>query len=536
MPASPQSLTIFHFTDLHARLGAEPGPAPGIPGLAAPHRGRAEILAGLAGLGALLADELGRTEGPSLLVCCGDVFGAEVAHDRESRGSLTMEALGLLSAQDGIDAALWLTGNHDVDYGLDHFLTMSPAAGMRILGDNVTVDGRALSEPLRIDVGGVRLALVAVTTPQTASEAPVGDRPRLDVTLPVPSATAHLADAVRLRTSGDVDAVVAIAHCFDGEDDAIARRGPDVLLGGHTHVFLSGRVTGGSRREKAGCHGKALGRVVLRPFGARWRVDPTRTALLLPDLQPDPDSPLLALARRAEHAALAHRVGPTIARCPEPIRGLDTLRSWLPSPIGSAVAAGLLDGARAVAGPVHCALINAGNVRADLAPSDGRITRADLADVLAFENELVLVEGPPALLRAALCNAVAALKLDRAGWLRTAGLQALIEADGTISSVRVEHDGALVPLHSLSTVRFATFDFLADGGHHYGMGAGDVTNLGLAADRWADALSPESALRVPPMGLVVDARFRQTDTQVVLNTLHHTIPGCVDWARDRQAT
>ncbi|MCO4772637.1 MAG: 5'-nucleotidase C-terminal domain-containing protein [Deltaproteobacteria bacterium] len=532
---SATTLTIFHFTDPHARLGAEPVRAPGIPGVANPSRPDAEVLAGLAGLDALLAEELTRVEaGPVLLVCCGDVFGAEMAHDRAHRGALTVEALSLLAGRSGVDAALWLAGNHDVDHGVDRFSELAPGSGMHLMSGNATVDGRPLSDGLvELDVGGVRLAVVPVTTVQIASDAPREDRERVGARLPVLAAREPMNLARRARKKGSVDIVLALAHCFDEEDEALARLGPDLLIGGHTHVFLSSRIPGGSRREKAGCHGQALGRVVVRRTFSGWRVDEHATALLLPDVEPAPDSKLLALARRGVPGPSTE---PAVGACSEPIRGLGDLRAARPSPIGSAVAAGLLDGARRVAGPVHCAFINAGNVRAELVPVDGLLRRSDLADVLAFGNQLAVVEGPPELVLEVLAVAVANLKLDKAGWLRTAGLRARVSAEGAIEDVRVEEEGRSVPLASLQTVRMATIDWLAvDGGNHFGcLGRGAVSPLGVASDCWAEELAsrPTPTIRVPLEGLVVDARFRQTDTRTVVETLQRQAPGSVTWATD----
>jgi 2',3'-cyclic-nucleotide 2'-phosphodiesterase (5'-nucleotidase family) len=532
----PRTLTVFHFTDLHARLGAEPTPGPGtFPGGAAPGGG---ILAGLAGLDALLAHELDRAPpGPKLLVCCGDVFGAEIAHDRLHRGGRTVQALARVAARDGLDAAVWLAGNHDVDHGLDRMIELAPGSGMLLLGGNIRVDGAPLSDGVvRIDVGGVRVGIVGVTTVQVAADAQKPDRPRIGALPPVRAGERALTEAVRLREGGALDVVLALAHCFDGEDERLARMGPDLLLGGHTHVFLSSRIPQGARREKAGCHGQALGRAVLRWSPFRWRVDEQLTGLLLPDVPPSPQSPLLRLVADTEAEAAARRHGPPIARHAGPIRGIATVRTPHPSPVGSAVAAGLLAGARFATAPVHCAFVNAGNVRAEMVPRDGALTEADLCDALPYGNGLVLVEGPPDLLREALCVAVASLKVKRAGWLRTAGLAAHVTASGEVRDIRVESGGALVPLDSLPTVRIATLDWLGvDGGDNYGClpARGAARRLGLATGLWAASLAtdPDRALPVPPDGLTVDEGFRQTDTRAVLDTLDELMPGSVTWAR-----
>lgn len=538
----PTRLTVFHFTDPHARIAPQeqraPGMGVGVPSGVPPER----ILAGLAGIGALMTEELARTDGPRLLICCGDAFGTEVAHDRETEGKVTVEAFATLAARarhdDGI--ALWTLGNHDVDHGLDRLLALAPDSGMRLVGGNTSVDGAPLSDAVDvIDVGGIRIAVVSLTTVEVERDARTADAARLETTPPVEAATNSLTEAIARRDAGDVDLVLVIAHCHDRVDAVLADAGPDLVIGGHTHAFLGGAL-GASWRGKAGSHGRALGRVVLRPTpGGRWRVDDAASGLLLPHASLQPDAALLDLAARAEASGRTPEGERQICPGTHAIPGLWTVRSWTRSPVGNAVANGLLDAARALRPDVACALVNAGNIRAELVPYGGAFRRRSFADVLPYGNHLVLVEATPALLRTTLANAVACLKLAQAGWLRVAGLSARIGPQGSLDDIRVGVDDP-VPLDSLDTVRFVTLDWIASqGGNHYGfLSAAPQEDLGDAVTLWTDAVAQLADPSVDVTlrgGLEVDRDFRGADPADVVATLHPLAPGALAWARSHLA-
>jgi len=539
----PSQLTVFHFTDPHARIDAVDLPMPRLPGAAATRLGiqPPRIHAGLTTVGDLLAQQVRATQGPVMLLCCGDVFGREVPHDRIHRGAFTARALALLADEVPDGQAVWVLGNHDVDHGLDRALALAEDTGMLLVSANTEVSAAPDddAEPLSalyevIPVGTLRVALVAVTTPQVSEDAQAGDRQRLTSRPPVDVARAGISAAVEARDRGEVDLVMAVAHCFDEDDAAIASLGPDLVIGGHTHGFADGLVSG-TYRAKAGSHGRALGRVVLRNRSA-WEVDSTSSGLLVPLAQAR-ESALLALAREAEATAEpADALEPICSGAR--IGDTQELRSAGPSPLGNAVANGLLAGARTERPEVHCAVVNAGNIRSDLVPRYGSLRRGAFRNVLAFENQLVVVSGPPSVLLRTLATAVACLKLDRAGWLRVSGVSARVTADGAIEDVVILGPAGSVPLHELSEIHIATLDWLAlEGGNHYGaLQEAESTILGDAAFLWTEALTRMAIPRVDTAllgGLEVDPAFRQTNPVVVVDTLEQQLPGSVAWARAR---
>ncbi len=540
-----RTLTIFHVTDVHARVAARPQSLPGLAGLVRPDRPHTELFTGLAGIDALLTEEMANLPpgGASMLVCCGDLVGREMATDRTTRGAITFEAMKLLAQRSGVDASVLVVGNHEVDHGVHRMRELlADADPFVVVAGNLSVDGAPVSATVvTVDVDGLQVAVLGVTTLQTATEAPPDDRPRLGIKAPVEAARQAL-----LAHSAPCDVLLAAVHLFDEQDLAVCSLdGVDLLLGGHTHARLSGPLGArGIHREKAGSHGLALGRAVLQIDADGARVVPSLTALLPPDVAPGSDSPLQRLHDDAVGVVRSTdpQAATAVARSGWVIGDLDGLRGGEPNPLGRTVAQGLVDGAGAVSGEaVHCGFANAGNIRMDLVPERSVISLSALHDTLAYANELVILELSPALLMRVLRTAVANLKLDLAGWLHTAGLRWAVAADGSIGDVFVGHDG-WTPLQSCDVVRVATLDFLADGGHHLGfLAAAPCQRTGVkAADAWSAALHARRdgdrlpPLLPPPPLSSVDAGFRCTDTQTVLETLDHADPGAFAWALNGQ--
>ena len=541
-----RTLTIFHITDVHARVGARPQSLPGLTGLLRPDRASTELFAGLAGIDALLTEEMAQLPrgGASMLVCCGDLVGREMATDRTTRGQITFDAMRLLAQRSGVDAAVLVVGNHEVDHGVERMGELLAGADpFVVVASNLTVDGAPVSNAVvPVHVGGLRVGVLGVTTIQTATEAPAEDRHRLGIREPVAAAREALRDC-----AVGYDMLLAAVHLFDDQDLAVCNLdGVDLLLGGHTHARSSGPLGArGIHREKAGSHGLALGRAVVEIDAGSARIVPSRTALLPPDVPPGADSPLQRLhdevagvVRAADpHAATA------VARSAWVIGALDGLRSGEPCALGRTVAQGLVDGAAGLSSePVHCGIVNAGNIRMDVVPERGVIALSALHDTLAYANELVILELTSALLLRVLRTAVANLKLDLAGWMHTAGLGWSVAADGSIGEVLVLGSGGEpTPLTDLKVLRVATLDFLADGGHHLdflvaaprhrtGTKAADAWGASLRARRVEDRLA---TLLAPAPASSVDGAFRCTDTQAVLKTLDHADPGAFAWAFDR---
>jgi len=115
---------------------------------------------GYAGL-AQVRDSLEKSGAYTLLVDDGDSIQGEPIGTL-SRGESIIELMNTV----GYDVAI--PGNHEFDYGMDHFLELTKKADFPYVSSNFNKEGELVFEPYVIkDLGGVKVAFVGVTTPKT---------------------------------------------------------------------------------------------------------------------------------------------------------------------------------------------------------------------------------------------------------------------------------------------------------------------------------------------------------------------------------
>jgi len=138
--AQPQTLTIYHTNDLQGQL--LPGPY------------HDELLGGFPRLCQALK---GAAADSALVVDGGDALGSDPL-SRWDGGKLAWELMGAAGY------AAVVAGNHEFDYGLDT-LKARLEGGPVLLGANIGVQGPALVPYLVVERGGLRVALVGLTSP-----------------------------------------------------------------------------------------------------------------------------------------------------------------------------------------------------------------------------------------------------------------------------------------------------------------------------------------------------------------------------------
>lgn len=292
-----------------------------------------------------------------------------------------------------------VVGNHEFNYGFDWLQSCRRASKFPWLAANVLgPDGRPIFEPvLRVERGGRRLAILALTTPQV----PRWEAPRHIEGLTFLDATETAREWVpRLRA--EADAVVVAAHMgwtgvTDGgielpnppENDIerLLREVPgiDALLMAHTHELVSERRGAlGTPAVQAAWGGRALGEVTLDwDEGARALAAPralTRAHVTGTVTAPD--------------AAILEDAAPDEARA----------KAWVDTIVGEAEAPFTTTGARYrdndVLALIHRAsrefsgapLSSAALFYADRPLAAGPIRVLDLYRIYPFENFLTIVE------------------------------------------------------------------------------------------------------------------------------------------------
>jgi 5'-nucleotidase len=553
-----RAVTVLYLTDIHARIEHERRNIhASLRGLIPSPGAAAQLTLGLAAIEPLVVREkVASGNTPVLFINCGDIVGVEMVHDWAGGGLVTLAALEAMVESAGIEHCYSVVGNHEMDFGVEGFRKLQGAARrFRFIAGNLAIDGTPQSSPLEIvNVGGLRIALVALTVELTRIDAPAADRGRLAVAQPVPAAEAALVEVRARKAAGEIDIAIGAVHLWDHEDVLVAGiDGIDLLLGGHSHVFYSKALgTRALEYRKAGCHAQALGTVRLERASHGVRV--TRSWLL-----PGADAPLgsASSVRDVFAAALAHikKEHPDrfrrVARVSAPIEGVDRIRSR-ECPIGRAVAEMVLEAARRVSDRwVSFAFINGGNVRQNILGTAGDVLATDLHAVVPYGNEILLVDATREMALRVLYNFVACAAFESSGFLQFAGIRFRVDARGAVHDVEVEvpadpSGSTWCPLDRIDTLRMATIDFLVreEGGHHYrflGDGAVQATGKRLA-DAWLEALSLAAVAGAPAPDLkapggrcvLIDDDFRLADEHEILATVDAGAGGRLAWVSERR--
>ena len=264
-----RAVTVLYLTDIHARIEPERRNIhASLRGLIPSPGAAAQLTLGLAAIEPLVVREKTASgDTPVLFINCGDIVGVEMVHDWAGGGLVTLAALEAMVESAGIEHCYSVVGNHEMDFGVESFRKLQGAARrFRFIAGNLAIDGTAQSSPIElVNVGGLRIALVALTVELTRIDAPAADRERLAVGQPVPAAEAALVEVRARKAAGEFDIAIGAVHLWDHEDaprrrhrrHRFAARGaqPRVLQQGSRHA--GARVPQGRLPRASLGHGEA---------------------------------------------------------------------------------------------------------------------------------------------------------------------------------------------------------------------------------------------------------------------------------------
>jgi len=434
----PLPLTILHFNDLHGQL--EP----------LEDRALGKTLGGVARLAgavrAIRAEDPGR---PVIVLFGGDLLQGTVT----STVFLGLPDLGFLGEM-GVDAAVM--GNHELDFGQDHFRDLLKEARFPVLAANLRAEPGSL--PVRESVvlqphGGPRVAVLGLVTDELTTT--THPRNTAGVTVDDPVATAQrLVPALE----AEADLVVVLSHLGIAADRQLAREVPgvDVIVGGHNHnLYATPVLESGVPILQAGDRGTHLGRLDLRVRDGRAEVLSYRLVPIDAGVAEDPEiaeqARALAARLEAEVSVVVGRSGVELDAHPEVIRRGE-------SNLGNLVC----DLARELTGS-QVALFNAGGFRASIGAGEVRIK--DVYQAFPFGNELVTGTLTGAQILAALDRSASLDPADNpGGFLQVSGLRYAIR-DGRAEAVAIGDR----PVEPRVRYRVVMPDFLAEGGDGYAM-------------------------------------------------------------------
>lgn len=383
MPTKDLSPTILFTSDVHGRVGATD-----------PFTGR-EFPGGIARVATLLARIRG--ERPhSVYLDLGDlVQGTPFAHLPIATG--VPDQHPMIRILNRLGCVGFVVGNHEFNYGMEWIERTRRCSDFPWLAANVFDEhGDLVFEPvLRLEIGGRKTAILALTTPQV---------PRWEAPRHIPGLT--FADATETarqwvpRLRQEADAVVIAAHMgwtgvTDGglelptppENDVerLLREVPgvDALLMAHTHELVPERRGAlGTSAVQASWGGRALGEVTLNWAGNASKGAEARTRVWETGVSTPADVEVLqAVASDEERAA-----------------------AWVSTVVGHAAKTLSTEGARFrdtdVLSFIHRAALeysraeisSAALFYADRPLEEGAIRVLDLYRIYPFENFLTVVE------------------------------------------------------------------------------------------------------------------------------------------------
>lgn len=375
---APVRLVVLHTNDVHGAL------LPRSPALA--RLDADEDVGGFAALAAVVRAERAAAAARGahvLLVDGGDVWRGTPEGDL-TRGDLVVEAFGRL----GYDAVA--VGNHEFDFGVENAARLGRAAKFPWIAANVREAATGatpawMHRSVVREVGGVRVALVGLTTPDTPRIVVGGDRLGLAF-LPVAQAAREEAEALR----GRADVVLFVTHLGPALDAEVLRAVPTcpLVVGGHSHTMLSrpidARGDGSGWIVQAGTGCVVVGRVELEIERGAGRVRLVRGELL----------PLVP-SRVGKDPDMAAFLAERLAAVPE-LKALDAVAGTLAGPLPrvgrsprdtSPAGHFFADATRAAAG-AEVGLSNRGAIRVVL-PA-GPVTLRDLFLLMPFDNTVVV--------------------------------------------------------------------------------------------------------------------------------------------------
>jgi 2',3'-cyclic-nucleotide 2'-phosphodiesterase (5'-nucleotidase family) len=429
--SAPTTVTIFHTNDIHARVASS------------------ATTLGYARIATLVQAE--RAANPNVLLLeAGDAFHGQTIANL-SRGQAIVEIMNVMQ----YDAMV--PGNHDFNFGQERLRELAGLARFPLLAANI--EGSNLPSHVIRTVGGRRIAIIGVATPETAYKT----HPRNVVGLTFRTPSESIGRLVAsLRTQADL--IVVLAHLGQDGDytsRALARdvQGIDLIIDGHSHDFGALQV-GRTLIVQAGEFGNHLGRVdvVFDQSGVRMANTLIEAAQSTAVAQDPRVLEIINHYTQQVSALHAQVIGSASVR----LEGDRAVVRTAESNLGNLVTDAMLR----VTG-ADFAVTNGGGIRASI-PA-GQVTRRHVFDVLPFGNLVVTQKIRGAQVLELLEFSARLLPAQNGGFLQAAGLTFSIdtarEAGKRIHSVKVKGQ----VLHPDKEYTMATNDFLAAGGDGYAL-------------------------------------------------------------------
>ena len=472
--AAETTLHILHINDLHSRIQSISGSGSTC---SAENEAAGECFGGVARVATavnMLRDELVAAGENVLVLDAGDQY----------QGSLFFTTYGGAAEAEFMEAIgfdAMALGNHEFNNGPEGLLPLLDGVSFPVVSGNLDVAGDPIlagrvGDTLTLDVNGLQVGIVSALTLDTREISSPGPNVLFEEEI-----AALQADVDALTAEG-VDVMIALTHVGLPADIRIAEAvsGIDVIVGGHSHTYLSATdpdrdgpyplwVDGPGNTMvpivQAGAYSRYLGHleVILDDDGAVIHAEGD-TMLLDASVTPDAD----ILARIDElgaeiQVAMAVPVGETT----EHVEGDRSVCRAMECSMGNLVADAML--ARVADQGIQIAIANGGGLRASI--DAGEVTMGEVFTVLPFQNALATFQLTGADVLAALENGVSQVEEGAGRFPQVSGLRftwnPAAEAGSRIVSVEVDMGGTWTALDPAATYGVVSNNFMRAGGDGY---------------------------------------------------------------------
>jgi 5'-nucleotidase len=434
-----------------------------------------ECFGGIGRLKTAIEDKRSELEGQNVvLLDAGDQFQGSLFYT-----TYRSEVIAEFTKELGID--VMAVGNHEFDDGPAELAELIDAVDFPIISGNTNVQNEPLLAgklpgAVVLDIGGEKVGVVAVLAEDTDETSSPGEGVEFD------NINAYLRAAVQGLEAAGINKIIALTHVGYTADQDIAASVPgiDVIVGGHSHTFLSSTnenaagpyptmVTGPTGTEvpivTAYSYAKYLGDLVVTWDDAGNVVSAEGAPILLDaSVVADED----AKARIAElqepiNALMEEVIGTATA----PIEGAREVCRATECSMGNLVADAML--ASDASQGATIAIQNGGGLRASI--DEGEITMGEVLTVLPFSNTLATVEITGADVIEALENGVSDVENGAGRFPQVAGLKYTYSKSAPVGSrvseVMVGAGETWAPIDEEATYKIVTNNYNRGGGDGY---------------------------------------------------------------------
>lgn len=204
----------------------------------------------------------------------------------------------MIQAINALNYDVWVTGNHEYNYGMDVTKkTIADFAGTALVGNVYDEAGEPIADGCAIfDIDGVRVAVIGMVT-QNITRWDAANLADCTVTDPLEE-TRTLIDAIQ----GEYDVLVGVFHMGIENEYGVANSGVtdilnacpefDVMISSHEHALIPGTEINGVLvvQNKNMAQTMSVIDLTLAPDGDGWKVvDRAAESVNIADYEPDPD-------------------------------------------------------------------------------------------------------------------------------------------------------------------------------------------------------------------------------------------------------